>query len=151
MDALLEMVAQKPLAQGIGTTTCPFCEMAHQYTLVGGIGEDPNHHWVSCRCRSCGKMFTKEYKRGNVWYTNSDAMVLRGVPSCFENYTYTCATCGADVERHYRELDGVTPLKGQGLCYSNGPNGMEPQQRCFYECDVCDEAIEYPQEYYRAT
>jgi hypothetical protein len=63
----------------------------HERTLVGSLrGTDPNHHWLSCRCRRCGRSFTKEWKRDRVCYSATQSgklpRLLRRAPVCFEEY-----------------------------------------------------------------
>lgn len=83
--------------------TCPDCgapaqEYQHEQTCLGWLrlagSEDPNHHWSWCRCAERHE-FVREHKSGNVWYTRSrtlPAVVLSGVPNCFERYVYADGT-----------------------------------------------------------
>lgn len=87
-------------------TICPFgCinatfhSQGSQSTEYGAPkdGVDPNHHRYHFACDKCGRDFSKESCRGNVWYTTR-GRVLRGSPNCPEDYyTYICNACGGDV------------------------------------------------------
>lgn len=142
-NPLLDFVRQRPLRErASGKPKCPFCggkEVAvggHRQTLVGGgPGSDPNHHWYNCDCLDCQKSFVREVHDGNVWYTKDHA-VLKGMPSCFESYIYSCKKCGGEVVRDYRQMDGKTEAKI--LCLDlDGPH-----YRTFYRCGKCGLEIE---------
>jgi hypothetical protein len=102
---------------------------------------------VESICNGCGGAFTREYKRGidgdNVWYTRKDGLLLRGVPNCFENYTYTCADedCGGKVTREHTALDGETAVTI--LSNRKEDDGVwRRQYRTFYECSGCKVRVE---------
>lgn len=124
-NEFLSIVTQRPEELDKDNPFCPFCgsHNLHLYnhiqTLVGGRGIDPNHHWMYFTCNSCQQKFVMEFKGirtpnttpllkrifkfnefYNVWYTQNNK-ILRGIPSCFENYIYTCNKCGGDVHRHH--------------------------------------------------
>lgn len=151
IDSLLALVKNKPLIES--KPTCPFCDSTDlikhdtRQTTLGGIGKgNPNHFWEYTSCTQCQSSFLREHKDGNVWYTQEDR-VLKGIPSCYENYILTCAGCDGDVRRRYTQLDGETPLVN-GVMRS-GPDGKN--YRCFFSCDECGVGIEYPNEYWRRS
>ena len=132
------------------TPSCPVCSSTNlKYltsvsTLLGGgtgVDDDPNHVQTKYFCNSCSRYFTRETKSGNVWYTNPDKRVLRGIPNCFEEYLYPCR-CGGFISRLYTALDGKTPISL--LTY-----GETKQFHVYYRCDSCSLAIETDHEYWR--
>jgi len=130
---------------------CPFCdsknveELGHEQTLVDGCeGNDPNHHWHLHLCKECLMEFTVESKEANVWYTFKNK-VMRGIPTCFENYIYTCNFCFGDVYRAEYELDGETKITDGILVYEPC---NKPMFRTFYECDDCGDSVESINRYY---
>ncbi len=105
-------------------TICPYCNSrnvkinSHSSTLVGG-DPDPNHHTIHAICLECNKEFLQEYQHANVWYSeiiNEESKLLKGLPSCFEDWIYTCE-CGGNIRRQYRELDGITETRSLRYSY----------------------------------
>jgi len=129
---------------------CPYCESedvstkCNGMTCVGG-GGDANHVWTSVDCHNCGKQSTHEHIDYNTWYTegfrnNGVRKIVRGIPSCFESYIYTCSHCGGDVTRNYLELDSDKPVE----CLHKKPNvngSWENQYRIVFKCESCKENI----------
>ena len=146
-NRLYSLVTQRPdLTLSKSVIICPFkCRKStirvHSIvnSCVGGY-PDPNHYWVTCKCEKCNKDFIQEYKTDNVWYT-AENKVLKGMPSCFENYIYTCAYCSGEVHRKYTELDGVTPTNSLGSKI-NEEGVWERDYREFYCCQKCPATIE---------
>lgn len=140
---LEEVVSNRALEERRGDgPTCPDCgkkdglkETSHTCTLVGSMirGHDPNHHWVGYTC-SCGSRFIREYKEENVWYTR-DTYVLKGKPSCFETYIYSCIRCSRPVFRTHLKLDG-SPTDGF-LRTSNVDGRWVKQYTTHYTCSDC--------------
>jgi hypothetical protein len=152
MMDLFEIVAERPLAEvPTDAPTCPDCnrtparETYREQTLLGwsGKGWSPNHTWSGLEC-GCGAIFVREWKSGNVWYTRErvEGRVLRGMPSCFERYTYTCAKCSGPVRREYKQLDG-SPLHGGLLTTKDGP-----QYLAEYRCRVCNHGGRVERDYW---
>jgi uncharacterized protein with PIN domain len=119
-------------------THCPYCNSdnvkinSHSQTLVGG-DPDPNHHTIHATCLSCNKDFWKEYQHANVWYSEplgEEKLLLKGLPSCFEDWVYTCE-CGGHIRRSHKEMDGVTEAKILTL------GGIGKTFRVFWTCDSC--------------
>jgi hypothetical protein len=148
-ERLQSLVANRPIDEKPSDEiTCPFCEEhvaphEHMHTLVGQTGEitednDVNHNWQSCSCSKCHQPFTREYKHGNVWYTQ-DSELIKGVPNCFEQYIYKCASCGGKVRRSHSGLNGeeirVLRTRIEG-------NKSIREYRTFYSCDSCDSVVE---------
>lgn len=156
MNKLFELVKERPSPSLTrDETICPFCNShnvkinEHWETLVGG-DPDPNHHWKSSTCNDCKEDFTHEYKYNNVWYTKK-GKILKGIPSCFENYIYTCNKCDGDVIRKYTKLDGSDLQGADGivLTITTTMDGKWIKQfRIFYVCQKCNSSIEVPDEYY---
>lgn len=134
---------------------CPFCNSkkvskgGHTTTLIGhfGGGPDPNHQWVNCTCKKCKEQWTMEYnghhKYGyNVWYTK-DRKVLRGLPTCFEGYRYTCRYCGGDVHRY--NCNKGTHQRTEILTY--GGDGIKHFDT-YFRCDHCNIEVQCSNEYY---
>ena len=151
MNELFELVKERPdplLSKD--KTICPFCDSEnitvhdHSSTMVGG-DPDPNHHWKRSKCNDCKEEFVHEYKRDNVWYTKNDE-VLRGIPTCFEPYIYTCNRCNGDVRRYHTALDGESPT--QVLTSSKVNGEWIKQYRTFYKCDTCNKQVETKEDYY---
>lgn len=153
MFPLFELVRERPIAERSSERpSCPYCqsrklETASAFTTLVGGGdrndpdEDPNHRHIEMRCLACWRRFMRELKYANVWYTTTDSdvsKVLRGMPSCFEGYVYTCQHCGGDIQRRYTEMDGVEPVRG-GLHYS-AEHGAE--FRTFFDCMGCGRTAE---------
>ena len=138
MKTLTDLVTQRKLE---GEPACPHCGCdftirEEQTTLIGFSGSvNPNHRWLYCTCNSCQFQFTVEHKSDNVWVTK-DKKVLAGLPSCFEDYIYTCATCNGNVVRRHTAMDGETVVRS---LYTNQEG---PQYRTFYLCLYCAAQIE---------
>lgn len=160
---LLEIIQQTPLPEKKWRDIeCPYCGSEHvevestSHTLVGYPGkfDDRNHYWYHCLCKSCGKNCIKERKGKNVWYTEK-GRVLKGVSSCFENYIYTCKSCGGDIVRKHTKLDGreldrikldeETEIVGLSTKHIDGK--WVKQYRTFYYCKSCDIKIETETDY----
>lgn len=148
-----EVVAERPLAEvPTDAAKCPDCgggnlrETGREMTLLGWSGEgwDPNHVWCWLSCNDCHGEFIREMKSGNVWYTRdrSEGRVLRGMPSCFGTYTYTCVKCSGPVVRKYSALDG-SPTRGFLLTTKDGP-----QYRTEYRCKVCGHGGQVKSDYW---
>ena len=66
---------------------------------------DPNHHWFRLRCPACARELLLEQCRGNAWVVRHEhgcRVLVAGVPSCHEDYVYTCRRCGGPVHRRRR-------------------------------------------------
>ncbi len=158
MKELFELVKERPDPSIPPENICPFCESTnvqekgHSTTLLGSPpGEDWNHHWRMCRCQDCEREFCHEHKNGNHWYVEGREgkanKILKGIPSCFEGYAYTCTHCEGDVIRHYTALDGES--KVTGLCTSSENGKWVKKYRIFYECQECKTKVETPEDYCR--
>lgn len=134
---------------------CPFCndtkvrKDGRVTTLIGQIGDgpDPNHQWVNCTCESCNKSWTMEIKGEdehgyNVWYTK-DGKILKGLPTCFEAYRYTCKQCSGDIVRH--NYDKGTRQTSQSLWYDGDGNKSFDT---YFRCDGCGVEVQCSNEYY---
>jgi hypothetical protein len=120
----LDLVKERPdPTLTLDNKKCPFCDSSniketdHSMTLVGG-DRDYNHHWRNHVCNACNKEFIIEHKldfadkNPNIWYVDRIThKVLKGIPSCFESYIYTCSKCNGAVHRIYTALDGITEVK----------------------------------------
>lgn len=89
-------------------STCPLCSGSDHFlesscsTLLAGIGDsNPNHIWNTYWCQRCSTEYVREIKKDNVWYTK-DRLVLKGVPTCFEHYSFKCSCGGLFNSRHYK-------------------------------------------------
>lgn len=144
----LDLVIERPDSElKIDEYLCPYCNSTNVeatpqgQTLVADYGTDANHVWTGIQCNDCGKTCTHEHRSFNSWYTDSRGKILRGIPSCFERYIYTCRHCGGDVVRKYLKLDSDEEVS----CCSYGPdeNGIwTPKQRTVFECHSCGESVE---------
>lgn len=158
---LLDIIKERPLTEPhTGFGTCPYCESNdvcvtnRTTTLLGFSGPvDPNHQWHSSTCRSCHKNFTREVKGLNVWYTaeidretRGPAQVLRGLPSCFESYQYTCSKCAGPVVRTNRDMAG-NPT--QTLSSRNVDGKWVNEYTTHYNCTQCGHGGEVDQDHYR--
>lgn len=116
---LLDCFKERPLDEKPSDpATCPYCgsgdtqDRGTTTTLVGFSGPvDPNHQWNQRACRGCHKGFVREIKGLNVWYTaervhGGPSIILKGIPSCFEAYQYTCPLCEGPVLQKQRNLQG---------------------------------------------
>jgi DNA-directed RNA polymerase subunit RPC12/RpoP len=156
MKTLTEFVRQEKLRERpSGKVSCPYCGghkvrlRGHSHTLIGGgdgtPNGDPNHNWVDYSCSDCGQSFVREYKSGNVWYTDSrqSGKVLRGLPNCFERYVYTCAACDGEVTRRYADMDGTTPVTSLSSSWEEEPKRYVRHYRTFFGCASCGASIDY--------
>lgn len=143
-------------------TKCPLCDssrinlISSSSTLVGGAGswDDPNHHESKYHCNGCDKGFTVEYTGlfeaskaagtvvYNVWYTKN-GKVLKGIPSCFEPYIYTCSSCEGEVKRHYFKK-GTRQDVGHSLYYVDG----KPDFESYFICSCCNKEVKSSTEYW---
>jgi hypothetical protein len=155
MNEFLELVTERPeeklWKQGL---FCPYCNSEKIFThgtsttLVAYIGEDKNHTITSCTCGDCQKKFTRETKgKKCVWFAGADHKILRGIPYCFESYTYTCKHCGGDVQvNHYNKSDN----KNSGGCMSfhqvDGKTVCDQYNQ--FECNTCHAKIITDNYYY---
>lgn len=137
---------------------CPYCNSHkvtkgdHVTTLVGWVdGPNPNHQCVKCTCKKCKKIWTMEYKGDyefgyNVWYTTGDRIkgkIIRGLPTCFENYIYTCKYCGGDVCRYNYEKR----TRNEAKCLSWDGEGNKSFDT-YYRCNKCGREVKCSNEYY---
>lgn len=145
---LQQLVQNVPLEYEV--PRCPECssldlfDMGGESTLVGymGTGPNPNHRWDNYKCNGCQLQFTREECSGNIWYTKN-SLLLKGVPSCIENYIYTCK-CGGHVTRHIRDMNGKE-TNTKSYSYKKDSEGKEVRInhfRTFYSCDKCNTTIE---------
>lgn len=151
MMDLFDIVKERPLSEDPEAHgSCPFCGAAEtklygeETTLLGWTGPvNPNHRHQHRSCTSCSRKFIREVKGLNVWYTQG-AVVLRGVPSCFENYTYTCAKCGGTVRRKHYDSTGNPP---KYLSASIVDNKWVRDHTTRYTCSACghggETAVDY--------
>jgi hypothetical protein len=92
---------------------------------------DPNHHWFRLRCPACARELLLEQCRGNAWLVRHEhgyRVLVAGVPSCHEDYVYTCRRCGGPVHRRRR---------------ISGPAS--------FACWRCSAAVESAEAYYRPS
>ena len=154
MSELFEIVKERPdnsLNKEI--PSCPCCErnidvvvISEASTLVGNLdGKDVNHHWLNCYCHLCEDTFVFEHKKDNCWITKNKK-ILKGIPSCFEDYIYTCNECNGKVRREYTQLDGETPVQILKTIKENGE--WKKKYRTFFSCEICGKTIETDEEYY---
>jgi len=144
-NTFLALVKERPdKSLKINKYKCPFCESkkitksGSTTTLVGGRG-DANHVWTSCSCQICKKSFIHEHINNNTWYT-CEQKIIAGIPSCFENYIYTCAYCNGKIERHYLELDSDNEAN---FLSSREIDGVwKNEYRIVFKCNNCLESIE---------
>jgi predicted nucleic-acid-binding Zn-ribbon protein len=147
---IIDLVANEPLPPleiNEQPGFCPYCgsnnvdEKKGESTCVGYFGYwNLNHRWNSIICRDCGESCTREIKGNNEWYTsNKDrslpgSVVIKGLPTCFENYTYKCK-CGGIIVRKYLNLDNDNDAK---VLSSKNDNGVwKKMYRIFFVCDKC--------------
>ena len=155
MNEFLDLVTERPdksLRPIEGLNKCPYCRyrkltsFGTSSTLTGG----DNHQWTDYLCRDCLKSFVVEDKGSNAWIVEKNTgKILRGIPTCFETYVYTCKHCGGDVRRHYYKLDEdvyvdclVTDIKdGKSI----------KRYRSVFKCDDCGEQVESENDYYQKS
>ena len=152
---IFDLVTQRPNPElKVDNLLCPygcegaaFKEIVHMETMVGCSPKgdrDLNHHWISYQCQTCMKVFCKEHRAGNVWYTKK-GKVLLGFPDCFEDYTYTCRRCDGEVVRNYTDLSGKAVPK---YLTSQRIDGMMVKlYRTFYSCRQCKEKVELKEDF----
>lgn len=156
-NEFLQIISNKmlPLVEVVNIE-CPFCasqevqKLGSRCTLIGYYGKyDPNHVWVSCRCKSCNASFTQEYKGTengyNVWYTVDNRVVL-GLPTCYESYIYTC-NCGGEVTR--KHIDKATNETAKYTITTIGGDGeVKSNAKIIFSCNQCKAEVESNTEYY---
>ena len=120
-------------------TNCPKCssdkirDLGTSGTLLGFSGpSDPNHYTTFFKCGECKSDFTYDVKSGNTWMTMGGDFVVRGLPSCFENYIYDCE-CGGKIHREYRDIDDAKKVKC--LSYNIVDGKSIRKFRTFFKCD----------------
>lgn len=155
MSSLADIVVERPDPTLQRQTVCPLCgsdnvdELGETQTLAGSN----NHHWIRCICFSCKEAFSHEFTAGderfgikpNHWYTKN-GKVLRGAPTCFESYTYTCEHCGGDVKRHYFHLDEDVEVEVLITEYVGGKSVKK--YRTIFECGKCGASVKSDDEYF---
>jgi hypothetical protein len=158
---ILDIVADRPIDEKPSSKpSCPTCggtllkDNGTWTTLVGGgtgPDDDPNHTWASFECLACSLRFTRETKQGNVWYTGGreTGVVVRGMPSCFERYTYACH-CGGRISS--RCLDRASGAVATIVTWSNEEDGEDlittPSFVVFMSCDRCGKYEQCIEEYW---
>jgi len=147
-NAFLDIVKERPdKSLKIKKPFCPYCNSRdlekkdHIQTLVAQ--EEYNHHWVHFYCNNCREIFHMEYLGKNIWYT-VNGKILRGIPTCFESYIYTCLKCGKDVKRHH--IDKVTGQNAYIL--STNLETGEKSYRTEFGCNNCNTSVESENDYY---
>lgn len=156
---LLDIVQERPLTElPTDPARCPYCEStdvrvtSRSSTLVVSTGPvDTNHQWHASECNGCKMPYTREIKGLNVWYTGeriqdgSAPQVLRGLPSCFESYQYTCSKCSGPVVRTNRGMAG-NPT--QTLSSRNVDGKWVNEYTTHYNCTQCGHGGQVDQDYY---
>lgn len=125
-----EIVKDRPCKENYGDpVVCPQCGGTPKYqggeeTSLGDIaGGDINHKTDIYIC-GCGLEFTRHSRRFNIWYARKGTgELLRGVPSCFENFLYHCQRCDGLVERNYRSSSGHRNDMPVFVCQKCGHGG----------------------------
>lgn len=158
---LLDIVRERPLTElPTDPAHCPYCESTNvkvrsrTSTLVGFTGPvDNNHQWHESECERCETLYTREIKGLNVWYTpyryrdgTSAPPVLKGIPTCFESYQYTCAKCSGPVLRTHRDRAGNLTTT---LTKSNVGGKWVREYTTHYNCTQCGHGGEVAEDYYR--
>lgn len=144
-----EIIIQRPDKKlTVKNAVCPFCSSSN-FANEGGrstlLGIDKmNHKWSYRKCNDCGKNYTVECKNGNVWITDKECNVLKGMPSCFEHYVYDCK-CGGKVKRKYTDMDGN---KTSFLSQSNETGKWIKHYKTFFECDSCGKSVQTESDHY---
>lgn len=156
-ETVIPLITQRPEEDKASDPSyCPQCNsqsikiVSRSSTLIGGgdgtIDNDPNHVWEQSECCECFTPFIRQYKRGNVWYTDLENKLYSGLPNCFESFIYTCSVCAKPVSVKYTQ-EGITPT------YSLGTT-LKPYKRhyrTFYGCfssKGCGRFAETEQDYY---
>jgi hypothetical protein len=145
---LFKLVTQRPDEKlTVSNAVCPFCNSANYQSkgIRSTLLAFNNHTWNHRKCNGCQKNYVVEEKSGNVWVTDENANVLKGIPSCYENYIYDC-NCGGKVKREYRGLDNKPT---NFLSSSSTENGWVKHYKTFFKCDTCHTEIETENDYYK--
>ncbi len=146
MNEFLEIVTQRPehLSK---SAICPYCnktatETGSEQTLVGD--DKYNHFWIRCHCSSCARDFSIEHKGGNVWIVSDHKKVLKGIPTCWETYVYTCGKCNGDVYRRHVDKVSHQPLNSVVTVIGDDEQNWVAE----FKCDQCGVAAYSENEYY---
>ena len=119
---------------------CPFCnsEDVHCYDEISTLAGNNNHYGSYYNCNSCQKKFIREKKLNNVWYTDlKTKQVLKGIPSCFEQYYYTCSKCEGKVYVKHLKLDSDDIVETMLTIFDKKVDKYIKQYRTFYICEKC--------------
>lgn len=157
---LQDIVTQRPISEApTDPSRCPYCEstdtkVVRRYsTLLGFSGPvNTNHQWYESLCSGCKRLYTREVKGLNVWYTGERTQdgaapqVLRGLPSCFESYKYTCSKCSGPVLRVHRDRAGNPTTS---LSSSTIDGVWVRHYTIHYNCTQCGHGGETAEDYYR--
>lgn len=137
MMKISEIVKDKPCEP---LDVCPSCgstEIQHERsmtTLVADCNDEDANHVTSLYTCSCGLKFERHHRYYNFWYARHDTgELLRGVPSCFEDFIYHCIVCGGLVKREH--------LKSRVV-----DNKVFP--RVEFRCEACGHGGEVESQYY---
>ncbi|MFW5890946.1 MAG: hypothetical protein ACOCUI_01905 [bacterium] len=156
MKNFLDLVKERPDENlKIDEFICPFCDstevekLGGHTTLVAGSG-DPNHVWTFLRCKKCGNKSTHEHIDYNTWYTLGiqGSKILKGIPSCFENYIYTCKFCNGEVVRKYYGKKSNKKVKVLSTILNEETGEFEKQYKTVFECRDCKKSIESDVDYW---
>ena len=149
-NEFLDIVSNKPEKINHKKHNCPYCgskktkiELGSQ-TLVGYLGkkDNVNHYWDNGHCEGCLKEWTVEYVGKNTWLT-SNQKILRGIPSCFENYTYSCNKCNGEVRRsHYNK--GTRDIAKSLITII----GDDKQYDTYFRCEKCGQEAKSFNDYF---
>ncbi len=143
LPAFFALVRDRPdPGLSVLTARCPACDSDDLLRLVTHTRtplpcdeldeltpDDPNHHWFRLRCTACARELLLEQCRGNAWVVRHEygrRVLMAGVPSCHEDYVYTCRRCSGPVHRRRR---------------ISGPAS--------FACWRCSGAVESAEAYYR--
>jgi len=144
----LPLVKERPdRSLKIDKFKCPYCKSKKLETkdvcttLVAGRG-DANHVWTKLLCLDCKKEFMHEHIDYNTWYTDSNKKILAGIPSCFEDYVYTCSHCGGDVTRKYFEKESEKEVEVLKTKIDPDTGEHIKEYRIVFECESCHKKIE---------
>ena len=106
LPAFFALVRDRPdPGLSVLTARCPACDSDDLLRLVTHTRtplpcdeldeltpDDPNHHWFRLRCTAWRELLLEQC-RGNAWvvrYEYGCRVLMAGVPSCHEDYVYTC-------------------------------------------------------------
>jgi len=149
--ALFDIVKQRPNKKlNLNNATCPFCKSKDYInlesitTLLGWSGKtNPNHQWHWRKCSDCNKIYVVEEKENNIWIVDIETKkVMDGMPSCFEDYLYTCSKCNGDVYRFYTSLKGDKKVKSLSESWDEKLKKYIKHYRIFFECKNCGVKVE---------